>query len=61
MRVTLEIMIRDQLLFSNVSWSVDAMMTTKNHDFRQLAWFLGLIAGSNEVIALHPQSATSSW
>ena len=29
------------------------MMTTNNHDFRQ-AWFLGLIAGSDEVIALHP-------
>ena len=29
------------------------MITTNNHDFRQ-AWFLGLIAGSDEVIALHP-------
>ena len=28
-------------------------MTTNNHEFQQ-AWFLGLIAGSDEVIALHP-------
>ena len=36
MRVTLEILLRDQLRFSIVSWSVDVMMTTNNHDFRQL-------------------------
>ena len=29
------------------------MMTTNIHDFKQLG-FLGLIAGSDEVIALHP-------
>ena len=38
MRVTLEILLRDQLHFSIVSWSVDAMMTTNNHDFRQLGF-----------------------
>ena len=53
MRVTLEILLRDQLHFSIVSWSVDVTMTTNNHDFQQ-AWFLGLIGGSDEVIALHP-------
>ena len=44
------VLLRDQLHFSIVSWSVDAMMTTR---FQQ-AWFLGLIAVSDEVIALHP-------
>ena len=39
MRVTLEILLRDQLHFSIVSWSDDAMI---------------LICGSDEVIALHP-------
>ena len=53
MRVTLEILLRDQLHFSIVSWSVDVTMTTNNHDIEQ-ACFLGLIAGSDEVIALHP-------
>ena len=38
MRVTLEILLRDQLRFSIVSWSVDAMMTTNNHDFRQFGF-----------------------
>ena len=51
MRVTLEILLRDQLHFSVVSWSVDAMMTKKQPRF-QTAWFLGLIAGSDELIAL---------
>ena len=46
MRVTLEILLRDQLDFSIVSWSVDVTMTTNN--------VLGLNAGSDEVIALHP-------
>ena len=40
MRVTLEILLRDQLHFSIVSWSVDAMMTTNNHDFRQLGFLV---------------------
>ena len=46
-------MLRDQLHFSIVSWLVDAMMTTNNHVFRRLE-FLGLIRGSDEVVALHP-------
>ena len=46
MRVTLEILLRDQLDFSIVSWSVDVTMTTNN--------VIGLNAGSDEVIALHP-------
>ena len=52
MRVTLEIVLRDQRHISIESWSVDVTMTTNNH-FRQQAWFLGLIAGSDEVTALH--------
>ena len=51
-RVTLEILLRDQLHFSIVSWSVNAMVTQQPRF--QTAWFLGLIAGSDEVIALHP-------
>ena len=55
MRVTLEILLRDQLHFSIVSWSVDVMKTTNNQQPRfQTAWFLGLIAGSDEVFALQP-------
>ena len=38
MRVTLEILLQDQLHFSIVSWSVDVMMTTNNHDFKQLGF-----------------------
>ena len=38
MRVTLEILLRDQFHFSIVSWSVEAVMTTNNHDFKQLCF-----------------------
>ena len=48
MRVTLEILLRDQLHFLIVSF--DVTMTT-NKRFQQ-AWFLRLMA--DEVIALHP-------
>ena len=37
-RVTLEILLRVQFHFSIASWSVDAMMTTNNHDFKQLGF-----------------------
>ena len=40
MRVTLETQLRDQLHFSIVLWSVDAMMTTNNHDSRQLGFLV---------------------
>ena len=53
MRVTLEILLRDQFHISIVSCSVDVTMTTNNHDFKQLG-FSVLISGSDEVIALHP-------
>ena len=34
----LEILLRDQLRFSIVSWSVDVTMTTNNHDFSKLGF-----------------------
>ena len=37
-RVTLEILLREQLHFSIVSRLVDVMMTTNNHDFKQLGF-----------------------
>ena len=49
MRVTLEILLRDQLVCRRDD-------DDKQPRF-QTAWFLGLISGSDEVIALHPDGA----
>ena len=53
MRVTLEILLRDQLHFSIVFLVGRRDEDDKQPRF-QPPWFLGLIAGSDEVIALHP-------
>ena len=58
MKVTLEILLRDQLHFSIVSWS--GRRDDKQQRFQQ-AWFLGLIAASHEVIALHPDGDHGEW
>ena len=34
------ILLREQLHFSIVSWSVDAMMTTNNYDFKQVGFLV---------------------
>ena len=52
MRVTLEILLPVQPHSSIVFWSVNVLTTTNKPRFQQ-AWFLGLIGGSDEVIALH--------
>ena len=56
MRVTLEIVLQDQLHFSIVSWSVEATMTTNSRVFSKHGfWVLqSSPAGSDGVIALHP-------
>ena len=52
MRVTLEILLRDQIHFSIVS--VGRRDDDDKQPRFQTAWFLGLTAGSDEVTALHP-------
>ena len=42
--VRLEILLRDQRHLSIVSWSVDVMMTTNNHDLKQLGFSVSLLA-----------------